>query len=44
MKDLFGYNLDEMVNRMDPTDPKSNMAGARGTQMITVRILSPYAD
>jgi hypothetical protein len=44
MKDLFGVNLDEMVNRMDPTDPKSNMAGARGTQMITVRILSPYAD
>ena len=44
MKDLFGLNLDEMVNRMDPTDPKSNMSGARGTQMITVRILSPYAD
>ena len=44
MKDLFGVNLDEMVNRIDPTDPKTNMAGARGTQMITVRILSPYAD
>jgi hypothetical protein len=44
MKEFFGVNLDEMTTVIDPTDPKQDMAGARGTQLITVKILSPYKD
>lgn len=44
MKELFGFNLDEITTAIDPTDPKKDMAGASGTQLIRVRILSPYKD
>ena len=42
MKGLFGTDLDGLTGAIDPTNPKSNMAGASGSQTITVRILSPY--
>jgi hypothetical protein len=42
MKELIGLDLDSMVGVIDPTNPQSNMAGARGSKSITVRILSPY--
>ncbi|MGZ5210537.1 MAG: Ig-like domain-containing protein, partial [Kaistella sp.] len=44
MKGLFGKDLDELTGVLDPTNPQSNMAGASGSQTITVRILSPYAE
>jgi hypothetical protein len=42
MHDLFGFDLDQMTRKIDPTNPQTNMAGASGTQTIVVRILSPY--
>jgi len=42
MKDLFGFDLDQLTNALDPTNPQSNMAGASGIRTITVVILSPY--
>ena len=42
MKELFGFDLDDMTKMMDPTNPQSNMAGASGSQTMIVRILSPY--
>ncbi len=44
MKDLFGTDLDGLTGIIDPTNPQSNMAGASGSQMISVRILSPYPE
>jgi hypothetical protein len=44
MKDLFGMDLDDMSNTIDPTKNHQNMAGASGFQTITVRILSPYGS
>jgi hypothetical protein len=42
MKGLFGIDLDGLTGVLDPTNSQSNMAGASGSQTITVRILSPY--
>ena len=42
MKELFGFDLDQMTGIIDPTNPQSNMAGASGSQTLVVRILSPY--
>ena len=42
MKDIFGTDLDGLTKTLDPTNPQTNMAGASGSQTITVRILSPY--
>ena len=44
MKALFGAGLDDMTKLFDPTNPQKDMAVATGTQMITVRILSPYSE
>jgi hypothetical protein len=44
MKELFGFDLDKLTGIIDPTNPQSDMAGARGVQTITVRILSPYME
>lgn len=41
-KELFGFDVDDLTKIIDPTNPQSNMAGASGSQTITVRILSPY--
>ena len=42
MKDMFGFDLDKLTGIIDPTNPQANVAGAAGSQTITVRILSPY--
>ena len=42
MKDLFGFDVDDLTKAIDPTNPQTNIAGADGGQIITVRILSPY--
>jgi hypothetical protein len=44
MKELFGFDADDLTKMIDPTNPQSGMAGASGTQVIDVRILSPYPD
>lgn len=44
MKGLFGTDLDGLTGVLDPTNPQSNMAGASGSQTITIRILSPYPE
>ena len=42
MKDLFGFDLDQLTGIIDPTNPQSGMVGAHGKRMIRVTILSPY--
>jgi hypothetical protein len=42
MKDLFGFDLDQLTGIIDPTNPQTGMAGATGKRMIRVTILSPY--
>ena len=42
MKELFGFDSNELSKKLDPTSPQSNLFGASGTQEIKVRILSPY--
>ena len=44
MKDLFGFNTDELTTAIDPTKPKKDMVTATGSRSITVRILSPYSE
>ena len=44
MKQLFGFDVDQMAKIFDPTNPQEGLAGASGLKIVSVRILSPYAD
>ncbi len=42
MKELFGFDMDQLAGALDPTDPKRDLATAWGVINLSVRIQTPY--